>query len=117
MYVRPGKRYILETMRPASRPRNTSGSHSNRPTHTPRQFLMSPLRHSHLNRRCTALVMLTVIALACVDFLSNISAPASTAQCQEPSTLVIRPGDRICLIGNTLADRMQHFGWLETFLQ
>jgi putative heme-binding domain-containing protein len=61
--------------------------------------------------------MLTVIALACVGFLSNISAPASTTQSQEPPTLVIRPGDRICLIGNTLADRMQHFGWLETFLQ
>jgi azurin len=30
--------------------------------------------------------------------------------------LELRPGDRICLIGNTLADRMQHVGWLETYL-
>jgi putative heme-binding domain-containing protein len=28
----------------------------------------------------------------------------------------IRAGDHICIIGNTLADRMQHDGWLETFL-
>ena len=26
----------------------------------------------------------------------------------------LRPHERICLIGNTLAERMQHFGWLET---
>ena len=25
-----------------------------------------------------------------------------------------KPGDHICIIGNTLADRMQHDGWLET---
>ncbi|QEH35261.1 Auracyanin-A precursor [Aquisphaera giovannonii] len=29
----------------------------------------------------------------------------------------IRKGDRVALIGNTLADRMQHDGWLETHLQ
>jgi len=28
-----------------------------------------------------------------------------------------KPGDHVCLIGNTLADRMQHDGWLETLLQ
>ncbi len=31
-------------------------------------------------------------------------------------TLEIHQGDHICLIGNTLADRMQHDGWLETYL-
>ena len=31
--------------------------------------------------------------------------------------LEIRKGDHISLIGNTLADRMQHDGWLETHLQ
>lgn len=30
---------------------------------------------------------------------------------------LLEKGDRICFIGNTLADRMQHFGWLETLLQ
>ena len=31
-------------------------------------------------------------------------------------SLEIHQGDHICLIGNTLADRMQHDGWLETYL-
>ena len=26
-------------------------------------------------------------------------------------------GDKICLIGNSLADRMQHDGWMETLIQ
>ena len=30
--------------------------------------------------------------------------------------LELKPGDHVCLIGNTLADRMQHDGWLETLL-
>jgi putative heme-binding domain-containing protein len=30
--------------------------------------------------------------------------------------LEIKPGDHISIIGNTLADRMQHDGWLETYL-
>src|SRR5947199_6087022 len=28
----------------------------------------------------------------------------------------LQPGDHICIIGNTLAERMQHDGWLETYL-
>lgn len=31
--------------------------------------------------------------------------------------LQLRRGDRISIIGNTLADRMQHFGWLEAYIQ
>ncbi|MCS7045950.1 MAG: SGNH/GDSL hydrolase family protein, partial [Gemmataceae bacterium] len=34
---------------------------------------------------------------------------------QSPS-LELHKGDRICILGNTLAERMQHFGWLETLL-
>ncbi len=41
----------------------------------------------------------------------------STPNTGQPATpLELRPGDRIGIIGNTLADRMQHDGWLETFL-
>ncbi|HEX4130109.1 MAG TPA: PVC-type heme-binding CxxCH protein [Pirellulales bacterium] len=29
----------------------------------------------------------------------------------------LKKGDHVCIIGNTLADRMQHHGWLETLLQ
>src|SRR5262245_9306291 len=28
----------------------------------------------------------------------------------------LRRGDHICIIGNTLAERMQHYGWLETLI-
>jgi len=35
----------------------------------------------------------------------------------EPARLELKPGDRIAIVGNTLADRMQHFGHLETELQ
>jgi len=42
-------------------------------------------------------------------------AQAEPTQSQAPFT--IKNGDRICYVGNTLADRMQHFGWLETLVQ
>jgi glucose/arabinose dehydrogenase/lysophospholipase L1-like esterase len=29
---------------------------------------------------------------------------------------LLQPGDRVCIIGNTTAERMQHDGWLETLL-
>jgi putative heme-binding domain-containing protein len=31
--------------------------------------------------------------------------------------LEFQKGDHVCIVGNTLADRMQHDGWLETLLQ
>lgn len=31
--------------------------------------------------------------------------------------LELKKGDHICIVGNTLADRMQHYGWLETYIQ
>src|SRR5688572_15800077 len=37
-------------------------------------------------------------------------------QAQSPSELALKPGDHIALLGGTLADRMQHHGWLETLL-
>jgi len=33
-----------------------------------------------------------------------------------PEPLEFREGDHISIIGNALADRMQHDGWLETLL-
>jgi lysophospholipase L1-like esterase len=38
-----------------------------------------------------------------------------TSKAESPK-LELKPGDHVCLIGNTLADRMQHDGWLETLL-
>src|SRR3954464_8256717 len=40
-------------------------------------------------------------------------APAAIAQ---NAKLQLQPGEHICIIGNTLADRMQHDGWLDTYL-
>jgi hypothetical protein len=42
-------------------------------------------------------------------------AATSMAAAQEPALL--EKGDHICLIGNTLGERMQHDGWLETIFQ
>ena len=44
-------------------------------------------------------------------------APARAARDALPAAKFdLRPGDHVCIIGNTLADRMQHDGWLETYL-
>ncbi len=46
---------------------------------------------------------------------SSLESRVPTAS--ERPKLQLNKGDRICYIGNTLADRMQHFGWLETYIQ
>src|SRR6059036_131066 len=40
-----------------------------------------------------------------------VFAPFAQAQALE-----LNKGDHICIVGNTLAERMQHFGWLETLI-
>jgi putative heme-binding domain-containing protein len=58
------------------------------------------------------------LALAGLAFLLTSSAPFRAADEPKPAEpFLLRPGDHICIIGNTLADRMQHDGWLETMLQ
>lgn len=37
--------------------------------------------------------------------------------CAGPQDFELKEGDRIAIIGNSLAERMQHDGWLETYLQ
>ena len=37
--------------------------------------------------------------------------------CSRDADIELQEGDRIALIGNSLAERMQHDGWLETYLQ
>ncbi len=46
--------------------------------------------------------------LLCLCSTSNVIA--------EGPTLELKQGDHVVYIGNTLADRMQHSGWLETYL-
>ena len=52
----------------------------------------------------TRMVPLLVAGLFCLPFQNQAAFP-------------FNDGDRVCLIGNSLAERMQHHGWLETLLQ
>src|ERR1051325_608200 len=49
--------------------------------------------------------------------LPILSLLAVSANPQETPPLKLEKGDHVCVIGNTLADRMQHDGWLETLIQ
>ena len=45
--------------------------------------------------------------------LAAIAFVAPVANAQE---FTLNKGDHICIVGNTLAERMQHYGWLETLI-
>ena len=47
----------------------------------------------------------------------GVLALASTGRAQGAGAIEVKEGNHVCIIGNTLADRMQHDGWLETLLQ
>jgi putative heme-binding domain-containing protein len=67
---------------------------------------------------CRFLVVAAVAALPGLDlFLYPRPAPVSAGPAPTPARLQVGPDDRITIIGNTLADRMQHDGWLESFFQ
>src|SRR5437879_227540 len=62
-------------------------------------------------------VILATLLLGLVCFL-GMSAPFQAAdEAKAAEAFELKPGDHICIIGNTLADRMQHDGWLETYIQ
>ncbi len=42
---------------------------------------------------------------------------AVPADYRDPQPFALQPGDTIAIVGNGLADRMQHDGWLETLMQ
>lgn len=48
--------------------------------------------------------------------IAALALLALLAGCSE-TTVPLEAGDRVVLIGNALAERMQHDGWLETYLQ
>ncbi|MEY2725222.1 MAG: hypothetical protein RLZZ458_1089, partial [Planctomycetota bacterium] len=54
---------------------------------------------------------LSLLRLVVAVCIASASATAVFAQ-----QLQLQPGDHIAVIGNTLADRMQHDGWLEAGL-
>jgi glucose/arabinose dehydrogenase len=61
-----------------------------------------------------SLSLVVAIAPASCTALAEESPAAKAAPA--PASLKLEKGDRICLIGNTLAERMQHFGHFETLL-
>jgi putative heme-binding domain-containing protein len=62
--------------------------------------------------------VLATLALASVALVLALRVPLRSADAAKPAArFEVHPGDHICLIGNTLADRMQHDGWLETYFQ
>jgi putative heme-binding domain-containing protein len=69
-----------------------------------------------LPRRCRSVFLMLTVLLPSLALLTAADAPpASDSEGKPAEKLEIRHGDHICLIGNTLADRMQHDGWLETY--
>ena len=76
---------------------------------------MSRLRQLVPGRRGLALVTLAAL-LTLPALLLVPAASVQSADKDQSARLEIKPGDHICIIGNTLADRMQHDGWLETYL-
>jgi putative heme-binding domain-containing protein len=69
----------------------------------------NPMHFAAPGRR-SAFGSLAVVAMT----LSLLVPPRASAA---EAKLALKKGDHICLIGNTLADRMQHDGWLEAYLQ
>src|SRR4051812_46673699 len=51
------------------------------------------------------------------DVHAKSAQRADDAKPAEHAKLDLHKGDHICIIGNTLAERMQHEGWLETLIQ
>ena len=71
--------------------------------------MLSSLRYNLPSPRI--LNLRVAFCVACLAGLQPvISAPPAM------TGVTLQPGDRIAVVGNTLADRMQHAAWLETFL-
>src|SRR5690625_5348838 len=53
----------------------------------------------------------------CHYLIAGLIALVAGTGCSKEPALRLEPEDRIVLVGNVLADRMQHDGWLESWLQ
>ncbi len=60
--------------------------------------------------------MLRNLVTNSLAFVLMVSMDVIACATDDPPGLNLKPGDHICYIGNTLADRMQHHGWLETYI-
>jgi putative heme-binding domain-containing protein len=55
-------------------------------------------------------------SLRFVFLLGTLALSGAAPRAVDAAGLELRPGDHVCIIGNTLAERMQHHGWLETLI-
>src|SRR5213595_1636215 len=69
---------------------------------------------SRCRRRVVCVAVVAVFAGLALVLLPRPKLPAAAER--KPAVLTVNKGDHIAIIGNTLADRMQHDGWLETLL-
>ncbi|MFO0930045.1 MAG: PVC-type heme-binding CxxCH protein [Gemmataceae bacterium] len=62
----------------------------------------------------------TLVLMAALTFplmlLSSDAPPAAGSRNLSSGKIALRKGDHVSFLGNTLAERMQHDGWLETYL-
>ncbi|MCX6926057.1 MAG: GDSL-type esterase/lipase family protein, partial [Verrucomicrobia bacterium] len=54
--------------------------------------------------------------MSIIQITTGLALLASVLDPAFAQTLVLKPGDHVCVVGSGLADQMQHNGWLETFL-
>src|SRR5436190_19986821 len=61
---------------------------------------------------------LRLAAISAVPMIAALLSPGAGAPGSEepPAPFELKKGDHICIIGNALAERMQHDGWLEASL-
>jgi putative heme-binding domain-containing protein len=80
-------------------------------------FLRLHIMHLVLRFFSPRFCCLSFVVLSLLITLLPLHTPVRSAgDAKLAAKLEIKPGDHICIIGNTLADRMQHDGWLETML-
>src|SRR5258707_10422303 len=88
---------------------------TNHPRHPVRLLAVSTLRHPSPQRGRIAALTLGLL-LSCLALLLATEASLVAAEDKPTAKVEFQTGDHICIIGNTLAERMQHDGWLETML-
>src|SRR4051812_24868915 len=74
------------------------------------------LRNGSRRRGQVVCVTLAALLAGLVWVLVGRTPLHSADDAATAGKLELRAGDHVCIIGNTLAERMQHDGWLETLL-
>ena len=69
-----------------------------------------------LQRRFATVLFTLGLPLLALVLLATKNDIASGQAQPSKVLLTIQPGDHISILGNALADRMQHDGWLETYV-